>query len=424
MHHFEKRGLLAVVDVETTGLSRKHDRVVELAAVVMDGDGEIVSEFESLINPDRDVGPTNIHGLSAEDVKDAPRFADVAGLFVQNLMGVVALAGHNVRFDLGFLDAEFLRIGTSLPKCPTICTMKYMGRRRLCECCQEFGIPLDEEAHRALGDARATARLLSIFLANDGRERYRVRALSPVEWPSLPVTGILPFTRRDACRIKREPPTYIERLLGIARRNPRRRCANDSDAVAAYMDLLDRFLEDRSISDQEAVVLLDWVQSCGLSAEEVEWAHRSYLTELVEIALEDGIVTNAERHDLLTVARLLGRPEEELFQILLQVRNQACAHGRTANRCRTVQDSLVGKSVCFTGELRCRYQGMPISRSFAESLAASAGLKVQQSVTKRLDLLVLADAHSQSGKARKAREYGIRIMHEAVFWRAIGLPVE
>jgi len=65
-----------------------------------------------------------------------------------------------------------------------------------------------------------------------------------------------------------------------------------------------------------------------------------------------------------------------------------------------------------------------ISRDVAEALAAQAGLVVADSVTKKLDLLVLADPLTQSGKAEKARRYGIRIMHEPVFWRAIGVDVE
>jgi DNA polymerase-3 subunit epsilon len=47
-----------------------------------------------------------------------------------------------------------------------------------------------------------------------------------------------------------------------------------------------------------------------------------------------------------------------------------------------------------------------------------------ESVTKKLDLLVIADPHTQSGKAKKARQYGVRIMHEPVFWKAIGVSVE
>ena len=57
----------------------------------------------------------------------------------------------------------------------------------------------------------------------------------------------------------------------------------------------------------------------------------------------------------------------------------------------------------------------------AEQLAADAGLRVMERVTKKLDMLVVADPASQSGKAKKAREYGIRILAEPVFWRLLGL---
>jgi DNA polymerase-3 subunit epsilon len=89
-----------------------------------------------------------------------------------------------------------------------------------------------------------------------------------------------------------------------------------------------------------------------------------------------------------------------------------------------VGTNLNGKRVCFTGELQCRYNGQLIPRELAEELAASAGLIVMDSVTKKLDLLVSADPHSHSYKARKARQYGLRIMHEPVFWKAIGVEVK
>lgn len=49
---------------------------------------------------------------------------------------------------------------------------------------------------------------------------------------------------------------------------------------------------------------------------------------------------------------------------------------------------------------------------------------VMEIVTKKLDLLVVADPLSQSGKAKKARKYGVRIMHDAVFWKILGIEIE
>ena len=65
-------GPIAVIDVETTGLFPfRHDRVVEVAAVIARADGRIEREFVSLVNPARDIGPSSIHGLTSEDILDA-----------------------------------------------------------------------------------------------------------------------------------------------------------------------------------------------------------------------------------------------------------------------------------------------------------------------------------------------------------------
>ena len=69
-------------------------------------------------------------------------------------------------------------------------------------------------------------------------------------------------------------------------------------------------------------------------------------------------------------------------------------------------------------------KGERVTRELAEKLAGEAGLVVQATVTKRLDFLVVADPDTQSGKAKKARQYGVRIMAEVAFWRALGLPME
>src|SRR3712207_1818935 len=98
----ERRGAVvavAVVDVETTGLSPRTDRIVEIGIVLLDSRGEVESEFETLINPGRDVGPTGIHGISASDVVDAPLFGDVAPHLRSLLAGRVVVA-LNALFDL------------------------------------------------------------------------------------------------------------------------------------------------------------------------------------------------------------------------------------------------------------------------------------------------------------------------------------
>ena len=141
-------GCVGVIDVETTGLRPyRHDRIVELAALVIHPDGTILREFVTLLNPERDLGPTWLHGISARDVLVAPRFGEIAGALLEVLDGCVALAGHNVRFDHSFLAIEFGRLGYSFPDGPMLCTMQLAGGRNLSCACSDYGIAVEGEAH-------------------------------------------------------------------------------------------------------------------------------------------------------------------------------------------------------------------------------------------------------------------------------------
>ena len=97
----------AVVDLETTGLfPNGADRVIEVAVINMDSRGKIFNEYCTLINPKRDVSMTQIHGISARDVKNAPIFSEIAGDLLSLLAGAVFVA-HNVNFDIRFIHSEF-----------------------------------------------------------------------------------------------------------------------------------------------------------------------------------------------------------------------------------------------------------------------------------------------------------------------------
>src|SRR5690349_12368440 len=107
--------MYAVIDVETTGLrARRHDRIIEIAVVHLDEQGRVQDEWCSLINPDRDLGPQHIHGISAAEAGPAPTFAQVAGT-VAALLRDRTLVAHNLAFDALFLDAEFRRLGHTVP---------------------------------------------------------------------------------------------------------------------------------------------------------------------------------------------------------------------------------------------------------------------------------------------------------------------
>lgn len=151
-----------VVDVETTGVSPGRDRVVEIALVERQGDQW--STWSTLINPGRDVGPTHVHGISDDDVQDAPCFSDVLGDVLERIRGRVMVA-HNLPFDRGFLEAEAFRDGHLLNYVGGFDTLRlsrktlpHLRRHKLGSLTQGLGI-INVLEHSALGDALATAEV-------------------------------------------------------------------------------------------------------------------------------------------------------------------------------------------------------------------------------------------------------------------------
>lgn len=414
---------IAVIDVETTGLfPHRNDRILEVAAVVVDSQGKLVREFVSLTNPERDIGPSRIHGLTSEDLLDAPRFAEIAASLFECLDGARAIAAHNIRFDFRFLEAELARFGCTMPQCHRLCTMQLAGGGTLADCCADFGVSMEGEPHSALADARSAAHLLVSVLADDAELARELGTLPPVRWPHVKHISGRTLTRDESRRRAAEPPTYLRQLLEKAADNlvP---CADES-AVLAYSAILTRALEDRVIDESEGRALVEVATQWGLDQTQIIAAHREFVAQLAAVAVADGVVTDTERRDLLLVARLLGQDQETLNRVLNEAANKVAAIPAEVGMRADSDAQLTGKSVCFTGELRSHHDGEAISRNTAELLATNAGLTIARSVTKKLDVLVVADPHTQSGKAAKAKRYGTRILHEPVFWRAIGVEVE
>jgi DNA polymerase III subunit epsilon len=385
--------MYAVIDLETTGLRTSwHDRVVEVAVVRLDAYGRVVDEWCSLVNPGRDMGPQEIHGISAAEARRAPLFADVAGAVGARLAGRTVVA-HNLAFDGPFLAAEFGRLGLTVPLAGDrgLCTMRLARHflpaagRSLAACRAAAGLP-PHRAHSALHDARAAADLLALYLRMAGDPPPWP---APVDeaWPTLPAAGAGPVSRR---RPGEREPHFLTRLVDRLPRSADPR--GDS-----YLDLLDRALVDRHISASEADDLIAVADRFDLSRADVEHLHRGYLAGLAVVALEDGVVTAAERHDLDGVAVLLGLPTAAVDEALAApapARDQWQLH--------------VGDLVVFTG-------ATSPPREDWQREAVAAGLTVGDNVTRKTRLLIAADPDSMSGKAKKARQCGVPIVHPVAY---------
>ncbi|WP_404285362.1 exonuclease domain-containing protein [Glutamicibacter arilaitensis] len=405
-------GLFAVIDTETTGLfPGAHDRIAEIAVLTMNRDGEILDRWETLVNPGRDLGKQSIHGIQARDVLTAPAFEQIVDELEWRLSGTVVVA-HNLSFDARFLEAEFARAERSLPDfyLPRgLCTMKMSHQflqgagRSLQDCCDSFGISL-HQAHSAAGDAEAAAVLLSRYLE-----------LEPTlpDWDVLLEQAASTHWRSNAPEVLLTPakrstgagdPTehFLERLV---QRLPE---LTGSEQFDDYLAVLDQALIDRYLSAHEQAQLVELSKSLGIDRARAEQLHLNYFNSLVSAAWHDGVLTEAERSDLEQVAKLLG-----IDQAMLE---QALRHPVDGDSANAVQGAGSVHNRLEPGSLIVLTGDMSRPRTEIETLLSHAGYKPHAAVTKKVSMLIAADPDSLSGKARKARDYGIPVVGEKYLW--------
>jgi len=158
-----------VLDVETTSFSKNEFRIIEIALIVINSTGERVSAWHTLVNPECKVTFTKVHGLTDDDVKNAPKFSNIASYVAKELKNRI-LVGHNISYDYGVLKSEFARIGIKMPSLPRICTLQM---------CYDLELPLENVtlttvrnelkipeglAHSALHDTAATTAVFASLL--------------------------------------------------------------------------------------------------------------------------------------------------------------------------------------------------------------------------------------------------------------------
>ncbi len=150
------------IDLETTGLDRWHDEIIEIGLIRVE-DGQETETFQSFLQPSipLPVRIKRLTGIQDEDLKTAPNLIDIQEQILQ-FIGDLPLVGHNVQFDRDFLaSACKCQIPNALYD--TLELSRYLlpaaANHRLGDLCKLFALE-QEQQHRALADARNSAGLL------------------------------------------------------------------------------------------------------------------------------------------------------------------------------------------------------------------------------------------------------------------------
>ncbi|ABB75297.1 exonuclease domain-containing protein [Nitrosospira multiformis] len=180
-----------ILDLETTGGTPLHDRIIEIALIRFE-EGMESERWETLVNPGISIPPfiTHLTGISNGMVKDAPSFGDIAHRLYGFLDGAV-LAAHNVRFDYGFLKNEYRRMGALLQH-RVLCTARLSRKlypqhkgHGLDAIMQRHGLKT-EMRHRAMGDVELVAAYLEMARRELGAREVQEAAAILLKDPSLP----------------------------------------------------------------------------------------------------------------------------------------------------------------------------------------------------------------------------------------------
>jgi len=217
-----------ILDTETTGLDPKQGhRIIEVAGVELVDRRPTGRQVHFYVNPEReiDAAATEVHGLTWDDLKEKPRFRDVAAEFLDFARGAEWII-HNAPFDVAFLDYELALCGqcacselfVRLTDTLSLAREQFPGKRNgLDALCERFGV---DNAQRSLHGALLDARLLAdVYLAmTRGQESLTIDIAPPSmvaaqaahDWAGRPrVALVVPMPTDEELAAHRE---YLEAL--------------------------------------------------------------------------------------------------------------------------------------------------------------------------------------------------------------------
>ena len=181
--------VIAIIDVETTGVNPERDRVIEFAVQK----GLEAGEYQQvwLVNPEIPIpkAASAIHGITDDRVKDAPPFRALLPKINKILLGADIIVGYNVDFDLRCIAEEFRRCGEKAPDLSTkmivdpLKIWRHFEPRRLEDALKRFCGESHTTAHSAAGDVEATGKVLRGMLCAFGVDQLSWKELENLMEP-------------------------------------------------------------------------------------------------------------------------------------------------------------------------------------------------------------------------------------------------
>ncbi len=207
-----------ILDVETTGMKPPHDRVIELAVIII-RNGKAVKKFETLFNPGVLIPPfiTDMTGITNEAVWNAPVFSEEAEKISEIIKDTI-IVGHNIAFDLRFLNSELEMAGLERVKIPSLCTLKLAHRllpelqkRSLGTLAAHLRIR-QKSAHRAFDDTLVTAKVFLKFLKRI-KEEYHLEYLRDLL--NFQYTPVKKLVKKEVASASKNVLSFIPDLPGV-----------------------------------------------------------------------------------------------------------------------------------------------------------------------------------------------------------------
>lgn len=361
----------AVISLETTGFGGA-DRVIEVGVELLAPDFTAQRSWSTLVNPARGVPSSFSHGLSANDVADAPRFEEIAAELAELLNGRIPVA-HNAETVQRFLRLEYRRLGADTGFTEGVWLDTAVYSQRL------WGI-------RSLNDA---------LLHSAQAPSISASALAK----SQSIAGLLRIIAREHGISYTEVERLSLDVSGLpAGAPPKPRGGEGADSWNSYRSTLREAASKRPVDLNRVRALQARSELASVSKEDVAAVHDELLRQLAVRAWFDGVVTDAERAEVVALGEVLGANPETVAGLFAAPETRE--HGPWV-------PLGPGSRVAFAGVL-------DLPREEWEAKATSVGLIVGD-VTEQTAVLVAAYPRGEGPKIHRARELDVPIVSETRF---------